>query len=99
MIFSTSSPGDTFTADAEDATLSWCQEVDRAWLKKVGWIVHLLGKVKAVVHGDGLRARWIGSQTSVHSHQLGIGYLLPVELPLLIFAGVATPPSGSASEL
>ena len=73
---------DTFAADAEDATLSWSQEVDRAWLKRVGRVVHLLGKIERVMHRYRLGAWWVRPQTRVHSYKLRVSNLLPVELPL-----------------
>ena len=73
---------DTFAADAEDASLSWSQEIDRAWLKKVGRVVHLLGEIERVMHRYRLGARWVRPQTRVHSYKLSVSNLLPVELPL-----------------
>ena len=42
--------GNSLTANTKDRTLSWCLEIDGAWLKRIVGVMHLLGKVKGVMN-------------------------------------------------
>ena len=45
-------PWDSFTANAKDGHLPRCKEVDWAGLQQVAGVMHLLCKVKRVLHID-----------------------------------------------
>ena len=59
-------PWDSFTANAKDGRLPRCKEVDWAGLQRVAGVMHLLCKVKRVMHIDRVGC-WCNESTEVQT--------------------------------